>query len=497
MMPGKINSLLHVHWRMPKRISSIPNKIRNSIISDLYLKILLLLTVTGFILRLYHLGDVSIWLDEGFTHLYSSTSFFDIWHICFSFEQNPPLYYWIEHVILQFGDSEVILRIFSVIIGTLTIPLIFYAGKEFYNEDIGIISAALLTFSTFHILYSQEARSYSLLVFFLTIALIWYLKSVQTNDVKTWFIFGIFSALAIWTHYFAIIPIGTLFLYVLIYQMKTSGKISSFKPILLSGLVVLILSSPLFIMMLNSLISKVESAMTMNWGIQGFSLIISIFSDNLGPGKAKALLLGTFVIIGLISLFWMKREKFLFLIFMILVPLPVLYYASFWIPVVSRYSIFLLPFLLISISFFFLLFQKYVKKPLFIITVVIIIGVICIPSLSAYYSADSKNGEDWKDASLNIKNLAEPGSVIVIMPGYCSIPFNYYYNNTSGKTYEFSAENQSDIDNIISANKEKKVFLIVRNMNMLNKFQLLNITWVNGHFILEYKKNSISIYNTG
>ena len=128
---------------------------------------------------------------------------------------------------------------------------------------------------------------------------------------------------------------------------------------------------------------------------------------------------------------------------------------------------------------------------------VIIIGVICIPSLSAYYSADSKNGEDWKDASLNIKNLAEPGSVIVIMPGYCSIPFNYYYNNTSGKTYEFSAENQSDIDNIISANKEKKVFLIVRNMNMLNKFQLLNITRVNGHFILEYKKNSISIYNTG
>ena len=315
MMPGKINSLLHVHWRMPKRISSIPNKIRNSIISDLYLKILLLLTVTGFILRLYHLGDVSIWLDEGFTHLYSSTSFFDIWHICFSFEQNPPLYYWIEHVILQFGDSEVILRIFSVIIGTLTIPLIFYAGKEFYNEDIGIISAALLTFSTFHILYSQEARSYSLLVFFLTIALIWYLKSVQTNDVKTWFIFGIFSALAIWTHYFAIIPIGTLFLYVLIYQMKTSGKISSFKPILLSGLVVLILSSPLFIMMLNSLISKVESAMTMNWGIQGFSLIIRIFSDNLGPGKAKALLLGTFMIIGLISLFWAKREKFLFLIF--------------------------------------------------------------------------------------------------------------------------------------------------------------------------------------
>ena len=497
MMPGKINSLLHVHWRMPKRISSILNKIRNSIKRDFYLKILLLLTVTGFILRLYHLGDVSIWLDESITQLYSSTSFFDIWHICFYSDQNPPLYYWIEHVILQFGDSEVVLRIFSAIIGTLTIPLIFYAGKEFYNEDIGIISAALLTFSTFHILYSQEARSYSLLVFFLTIALIWYLKSVQTNDVKAWFIFGIFSALAIWTHYFAIIPIGTLFLYALIYQMKTSGKITSIKPILLAGFVVLILSSPLFIMMLNSLISKVESAVTMNWGIQGFSLIIRIFSDNLGPGKAKALLLGTFMIIGLISLFWVKREKFLFLIFMILIPLPVLYYASFWIPVVSRYSIFLLPFLLISISFFFLLFQKYVKKPLFIITVVIIIGVICIPSLSAYYSADSKNGENWKDASLNIKNLEEPGSVIVIMPEYCSTPFNYYYNNTSEKTYEFSVGNQSDIDNIISANKEKKVFLIVRGMNMLNKFQLLNITWVNGHLILEDKKDSISIYSTG
>ncbi len=475
--------------------SSIILSIRNAITNNFYLKILLILTFTGLILRLYRLGDVSIWLDEGLTSGYSSHSIYDIWVICSTTSPNPPLFYWLEHFMLRLGHNEVILRLISVVVGTLTIPFFYYAGKQFYNEDIGIISAALLTFSSFHIFYSQEARSYVLLLFFLTLAFIWYLKALQTNDLKTWLIFGVFSALAFWAHFFAIIPVGTFFLYALICRLiKSRSKISNIKPILLSGIFFLILSLPLIIIILHAMRSKVGSIE--NWGIQGLGLILVTFVNIFGPGHIQGLLLGTFLIIGVISLFWINRGKFLFLVFLMLVPLGVLYFISFRMTMVSRYAIFLVLFIFLGISFFFYLFHTCVKKPLFPVIVVIIIAFICLPSLNAYYSLDSKNGEDWRGATMDIRNLAEQGDSMVFIPGFYSIPFNYYYNNSSEKTYEFTAENQSELDTIISANKEKTVFLIVTNLELFNSSRWLNMSWMKEHFTLKYKKDSISIYST-
>jgi hypothetical protein len=66
-------------------------------------------------------------------------------------EFNPPLFYWIEHTVLTLGTSEFILRLMPALFGVLTIPLMYVAGTEFLDRNVGIIAAALLTFSPFHI----------------------------------------------------------------------------------------------------------------------------------------------------------------------------------------------------------------------------------------------------------------------------------------------------------------------------------------------------------
>ena len=495
MVPEITNAIKIFYQGFLNQIYSNILCIRNSIKNNLYLKILLILTFSGLILRLYHLDDVSIWLDEGLTLAYSSHSIYDIWVISTTTSPNPPLFYWLEHFMFILGHNEVILRLISVIIGTFTIPFFYYAGKQFYNEDIGIISAALLTFSSFHIFYSQEARAYVLLLFFLTIAFIWYLKALETNNLKIWLFFGVFSALAFWTHFFAIIPVGTLFLYAFIRCLiKSRYKISKIKPILLSGIFFLILSSPLFLIILHAI--KAKAGSIENWGIQGFNLNLVTFIDILGPWRIQALLLGTFLIIGVISLFSINREKFLFLVFLILVPLSVLYYISFRMTIVSRYAIFLVLFIILGISFFFYLFHSRVKKPLFPVIIIIIIALICLPSLDAYYLLDSKNGEDWRGAAMNIRNMAGQGDSILIVPGFYSVPFNYYYNNTSEKTYELTVKNQSELNTVLSANKEKTVFLIVTNLDLFNSSSWLSMSWIKEHFTLKFKKDSISIYST-
>jgi mannosyltransferase len=476
-----------------RKFSSSLISVRNAIINDLYLQILLLLTFIGLCLRLYHLGDVSIWLDEWLTSFYSSQSFYHIWVICTTTSPHPPLFYWLEHIMLKLGNNEVILRLVSVIAGTLTIPAIYYAGKQFYNKDIGVISAALLTFSTFHILYSQEARSYVLLLFFFVIALIFFLKCFRTNAIKYWLIFGIFSALTCWTHYFGIIPIGTLFLYAFLHRLVTyKGKTSNIKPVLLSGVVALLLSAPLFIMTIRSFSSKINSPSM--WGLQGYDLIFSTIRDMLGPGDLKGLVLGIFLIIGLIYILSIRPEKFVFLAFLISVPFCVTYYFSFQIPMVSRYLIFMLPFFFISISFFFLAFHNYLKKPYFPIIVLIIIAVMCLPSLHAYYSLDSKNGENWRSASTAIKDIAVPGDAVVIIPEFYSNPFNYYYNNQSENTYVFNANNLSEFEKIMTANNGRSVFIIAVNPDLFTGSHE-SIGWIREHFILKYKEGAISIYN--
>ena len=48
---------------------------------------------------------------------------------------------------LFIGQSEFVLRAVPALLGILTIPVFYLIGKEFYDKNVGIISAALLTVS--------------------------------------------------------------------------------------------------------------------------------------------------------------------------------------------------------------------------------------------------------------------------------------------------------------------------------------------------------------
>ncbi|HEX3002422.1 MAG TPA: glycosyltransferase family 39 protein, partial [Methanoregula sp.] len=117
-----------------------------------YALALLVLTIIGAVLRFFNLGFNSLWLDEASTYTFASMSIPGIWEATTGGEFNPPLFYWIEHLMLTFGNNEVILRFVPALLGILTIPLVYWAGKEFMDRNVGIIAAAACTFSPFLIL---------------------------------------------------------------------------------------------------------------------------------------------------------------------------------------------------------------------------------------------------------------------------------------------------------------------------------------------------------
>ncbi|MBU0712520.1 glycosyltransferase family 39 protein [bacterium] len=132
--------------------------------------ILAILVVWGACLRLYNLGDQSLWMDES----YSAIAIERIAETGLP-QLESDHYYWrgITHNYptalfqLIFGKSTAVLRLPASLFGIGTILLTYLAGLTFFKKkSIALIAAALVTFGVFDIGWSRQIRMYTELQFF-------------------------------------------------------------------------------------------------------------------------------------------------------------------------------------------------------------------------------------------------------------------------------------------------------------------------------------------
>jgi len=437
-----------------------PGNIKAVLFHSRYAQILFFLTIIGFVLRFYNLGFNSLWLDEAVTYDTSGKSFGEIWTIISSGDFNPPLFYWMEHVMLFFGNNEFILRIIPAILGILTIPLFYLVGKELLDRNVGILAAALLAFSSFHIYYSQEARAYSAMLFFVSLSILFFLNAIQKNDIKNWILFGLFSAIAFWLHFYVIVLIISLILYAVIVQLpRYKQNLITIKPLAAGAITFLILCFPLIILTIQRFASRTESAPT--FGAQGFAIIFETFRQMSTYGDIGFFLLVGLFILGLAQIFIIDTKKGLLLLITLLFTFLISYLLSFKMPMMPRHLIFLLIIFFLGIALSYRLFCRVFRHPAIVYIVMVILIIINIPVLADYYSGYSK--EDWRGFSGNILNMTQEGDKIVLVPSYMSLPFNYYYSNTTDNTYEYGATTVQDLNNISALPGNKKIFFIVTN----------------------------------
>lgn len=122
------------------------------------------LTIVAGLLRFYHLGTESVWYDEAASWEQAKDSFLAVFSRT-ARDNYPPLHnIFLYASIKLFGDGAWALRLPSAVFGTLTIPALYAAGTRLHGRFAGVLAAALLTLSYFHISYSQEGRMYTLLV---------------------------------------------------------------------------------------------------------------------------------------------------------------------------------------------------------------------------------------------------------------------------------------------------------------------------------------------
>jgi len=164
------------------------------------------LTVLGAVLRFYRLGHQGFWFDEGNTALLVHLSPGKMLGLIPQSESTPPLYYCVAWVWARvFGYGEVGLRSLSAVAGILTVPIAFGAGAKLVSLRAGIIASALAAVNPLLIWYSQEARSYELLVLFSALSMLAFAYVLDRPTPRASAGWVIASALALATHYYAIL----------------------------------------------------------------------------------------------------------------------------------------------------------------------------------------------------------------------------------------------------------------------------------------------------
>ena len=164
---------------------------------------LVLVVLAGSLMRFVGLGEESIWLDEATSIIIARMNLPSVvaWA---AGDIHPPLYYLALHFWLRLGESEFAVRALSAVLGILTIGVAYALARELFDQRAGLLAALLLALSPLHVGYSQEARMYVMLTLWSLLASYLLLIALRRQRMRYWLGYVLASALALYTHYFAL-----------------------------------------------------------------------------------------------------------------------------------------------------------------------------------------------------------------------------------------------------------------------------------------------------
>lgn len=181
-------------------------------------KNIIILLIFSVAIRLISLNQ-SLWLDEAISaNVAKNYSYSQIVTQFSPHDFHPPLYYLtLKSWSSIFGYSEIGLRSLSVLFALFTIILIYL--------HFGIWPALLLSLNPLFLYYSQEARMYSMVAFFVFFAFLAFRKNKPI-------VYYIFTFLSLFTFYGSIFFFASVSLYFLIKKDYKNLVIYSIAPVL-------------------------------------------------------------------------------------------------------------------------------------------------------------------------------------------------------------------------------------------------------------------------
>lgn len=344
--------------------------------------LLFLIIIVAFILRFYNFTAIPFTHDE-LSALFRTQfhNLHDLINYGVKVDGHPAgvqlfLYFWIKIV----GFNEWLIKLPFTLLGIGSVILLYFIGKKWYNETVGLLASAFLASLQYPIYYSQMARPYASGLFF-SLALLYFWSNLLLTPEKKFnrslLYFIIFATLSAYNHYFSLlfallVGIVGLFLIQKEYRFRY----------ILSGIMVVCL----FIPHLSITISQLQLKGVGNWLQKPTSIFILNYFFYLFHHSGWVL--GTTLLITIFGIIFRSKNRFLprnFLIFLslFLTPIIVGYLYSYSIDSVLQYSV-----LLFSFPYLFFLLFGFIREQKFFMNTILIFTILIINIVTLIYERE-------------------------------------------------------------------------------------------------------------
>lgn len=407
------------------------------------------LLLLAFALRVYRLGAQAIWWDESLS-VYRATRDLPAVLSNVILIQNgvtidtlPQLYFIFLNLLVHgFGITEFALRFFSVMANVATLPLIYVLARRWLGTNVALVAVCLAALAPFYVWFSQEARPYTLVLFWSTLAIYALTRvsgiergqtptNVDKNNFSLWIIVYIFAAAAsLYTHYYALflLPFHAILIALFVWQsprqrilillpMIPFASMLLLVPQILASMAGNVNSGPTFVPLQTILVDLLNS----------FSVGVSAnLADVWWIDAALAALFFIGVLSARSTSGITNYQLPIAILAFILVPTLAVFAASFIRPLYqnSRYLIALSPAFYIGVAAGIVALAR--RWKLFLLPSLGIFLIGAVLSLNNLYFNPLFGKDDHRGWAMDLREQARPGDFLILDSPHTEELYRYY-----------------------------------------------------------------------
>ena len=397
---------------------------------------ILLILATSLILRCISTNQ-SLWLDEAIN--VNNAASLDLKSLILNYslsDFHPPLY----HIILNFvteiaGNSEIAVRIPSVIFGVTTVYFTYLIAKKLFEKKTALIAATLIATSPLAIYYSQEARMYALAAAAVSSSVYFFISILEKNKLFNWIGFIAATIFMLYSDYlpYLLIPIYLFYLF----TIRKTIKFETLKTFLPALIIIFFSLVPWFLLFPKQVqIGLSAAAASPAWAqVVGSpdlkNLVLTFVKFTIGRVSFEndltyALVFAPIAIFvvalfGLSALRISKQRSFLW--YWLFGSIILGFAISFFIPVFSYFRF------LFALPAFYILAAGAITIVNWPPLVRVLLGIflaINIVSTTIYLTNPKFQRENWRDATEYVVKNSNQDSLVLFESNYTVGPFDYY-----------------------------------------------------------------------
>jgi mannosyltransferase len=370
-------------------------------------------TAMACALGLYQLGDPAFDYDEAYSLGVVRGSFADTWVRITNWDIVQAPYYLLLHLWYRVGESELVLRLPSVVGYVASVPLVFVVGRRALDARVGAIAAVLLALNGLALSWAQQARSYAMvlaLVPLTTWVLLWALD--RPRSAVRGVVYGALAAVAVYAHFLVGLVVAAQLVAMLLRRPRPWRVAAA------AAGTLAVLTAPAVIWVATL------SSDPLNW-IEPPSLrhLLSMLADLSGGGPPQFFVIGPLVVVAAAAArSWHRRAPgsprawgHLLLLVCLVLPVALLVASTYTVkPLLhARYLIPVVPyFALVAASGLVWLVER--RRSLGLAVGAVVLGA-ALAGATTHYLTNTEH--EWRTATTMVLDGSRPGEPVAVVPG--------------------------------------------------------------------------------